>query len=90
MLVRLVIFLAILGLCWLPSLFIDSDDGYQVRLFLEVFVPCTVFSIVLFGFCDQLFFKMKLYDLDAQNMEKQNTTIDEDPFASYKSDSRIN
>jgi len=90
MLGRLAILLIILALCYLPSLFIDSDDGYQVRLFLQVFVPCTVFSIVLFGFCDQLFFKMKLYDLDAHNMEKQNPTINEDPFASYKSDSRIN
>jgi hypothetical protein len=90
MLGRMAIFLTILVLCFLPSLFVDYDDGYKARTFLQVFVPCTVFSILLFGFCDQLFFKMKLYDLDEHNMEKHNTTFDEDPFASYKSDSRIN
>ena len=69
MLGRLAIFLAVIALCILPPLYlVDYDDGMSVRLFLQVFVPLTVFSIIIFGFCDQLFFKLKLYDEDVHNM----------------------
>jgi len=90
MLGRLAIFLAIIGLCFSPYLAADIEDNNKIRLFLIVFIPCTVLTIVLFGFCDQIFFKMKLYDLDVHNMEADIITLNEDPFAVLKSSGRIN
>lgn len=46
-------------------------------------IPCAVFAIVAFGYCDQLFFKLKLYDLDEHNKVTDEPEID--PFASYRS-----
>lgn len=62
----------------LPLMLCDQDDGLTIRLFLQVMIPLVAFAIVAFGFCDQLFFKLKLYDIDEQNMLTEMP--EENPF----------
>lgn len=83
MLARLAIFVLLGAIIVFPIMFIDADDGLEMRLFVQVMIPCTIYTIVAFGFCDQLFFKLKLYDIDLHNMATESATVD-DPFESYR------
>lgn len=55
-------------LVYLPLKLFNVENGLKIRLFLQVMLPCAAYAILAFGFCDQLFFKLKLYDIDEHNM----------------------
>jgi Na+/H+ antiporter NhaD/arsenite permease-like protein len=83
MLARLAFFVSFaVVIVLLPLILIDADDGMEMRIFLQVMIPCAAFAIVAFGFCDQLFFKLKLYDIDEHNMVTEQPDVD--PFESYR------
>ena len=44
-------------------------------------IPLAIFAVVLFGFMDELFFKLKLYEPDLNNLNI--SIIDKNPFTDY-------
>lgn len=47
-------------------------------------LPLMAIAIVAFGFCDELFFKLGLYDRDLFNKSVGEQPVEDDPFANEK------
>ena len=47
-------------------------------------LPAIAIAMVAFGFCDELFFKLGLYDRDLHNNTVGEKPVEEDPFANEK------
>jgi hypothetical protein len=63
-LARLFFVLLSLAIPQVPAKLIDSDDLLWLQLVVKVFIPTALLGILVFGFLDEAFFKMKLYDPD--------------------------
>ena len=67
-LARAFLFTFVACIIFLPVyLTIDYRDSLFVRLVVQVMLPLTVALMIGFGFMDELFFKLKLYDPDLPN-----------------------